>query len=211
MRYIQQGLIATMKQKGIYSGTLLEAMSAVPRHLFVSEALRFRAYDDISLPIGFGQTVSKPSVIAKMVQALELTGEERVLEIGTGSGYQSAIISLMAKSLVTMERIEELFNRARNILYRLQYTNVRCIHTDDFNDADGAYDAVIVSAGTDAIPATLFRKVSTGGTLIIPVGSRSGHRIKKFIKKDSGAAIEEDIGEAVFVPYISSESACMRF
>jgi protein-L-isoaspartate(D-aspartate) O-methyltransferase len=211
MKYIQRGLIAILKQKGIFSGTVLEAISAVPRHLFVSEALRYHAYDDISLPIGFGQTVSKPSVIAKMVQALQLTGEERVLEIGTGSGYQSAIISLLARSLVTMERIEELFNRARTVLHRLQYTNVRCIHSDDFNDAAGSFDAVIVSAGTEAIPTTLFRKVSTGGTLIIPVGSGTGHRIKKFIKKDSGEVMEEDIGEAVFVPYISSESACMRF
>jgi len=211
MTYIQQGLIATLRQKGILSGAVLEAMSAVPRHLFVSEALRFRAYDDISLPIGFGQTVSKPSVIGRMVQALDLTGEERVLEIGTGSGYQSAIISLLAKSLVTMERIEELFRRARNILTRLKHMNVRCIHTGDFNDTDGAFDAVIVSAGIDAVPSDLFRKVSIGGTLIVPVACGSGHRIKKFTIKGSGSAIEDDIGEAVFVPYISSESACVRF
>jgi protein-L-isoaspartate(D-aspartate) O-methyltransferase len=207
MRYIRQGMIATLREKGIFSGALLDVMATVPRHLFVSEALGYRAYDDASLPIGYGQTISKPSVIARMVLALGLTGDERVLEIGTGSGYQSAIISHLAASIVTIERIEGLYLRARNLLLQLNYTNIRCIHSGNFNHVDGVFDAVIVSAGTDVIPADLFGRVADGGRLVIPVGSGTGHTIKRVIKKDSRTVIEEDIGEAVFVPYIVTESA----
>ncbi len=204
MRYKQQGMIGTLGKKGIGSGPVLEVMARVPRHLFVSEALRYRAYDDVPLPIGHGQTISKPSVIASMVQALELTGRERVLEIGTGSGYQSAIIASLARNLVTMERIGELFKRARALLFSLDYSNINFIHSADFNSAKGEFDAVIVSAGADIIPPALCNKVAEGGRLIIPVGGSSGHRIKKFIKKDRDVTREEDIGAATFVPYIAS-------
>ncbi len=207
MQYIKQGLIADLRKKGISSSSVLEAMASVPRHLFVSEALRFHAYDDISLPIGNGQTISKPSVIARMVQALGLTGDERVLEIGTGSGYQSAIISRLAGSLVTMERIEELFNRARGVLFGLGYRNITFLRSGDFNEAEGMFDAVIVAAGADILPVSLFGKINPGGRLVIPVGNRRGHRIKKFIVKQNGVVMEEDIGEATFVPYIIEETA----
>src|SRR4030043_402258 len=107
MHYIRQGMINGIGKKRNCSGSVLEVMAGVPRHLFVSEALRYRAYDDISLPIGFGQTISRPSVIARMVQSLSLTGTERVLEIGTGSGYQSAVLAGLAGTVVTIERIGE--------------------------------------------------------------------------------------------------------
>jgi protein-L-isoaspartate(D-aspartate) O-methyltransferase len=207
MNYARQRLITTLGKKGISSGSVLDAIDGVPRHLFVSEALRFHAYEDISLPIGHGQTISKPSVIAKMVQSLELTGDERVLEIGTGSGYQSAIISQLAGSIVTMERIEELINRARSILFSLGYNNIRFMHSGDFNEAEGLFNAVIVAAGADILPVSLFGKIGPGGRLVIPVGNQRGHRIKKFIVKQNGVVIEEDIGEATFVPYIIGETA----
>lgn len=207
MQFVQESLISALKKKGISSGSVLQAMAGVPRHLFVSEALRFHAYNDISLPIGHGQTISKPSVIAKMVQSLDLTGDERVLEIGTGSGYQSAILSRLAGSLVTMERIEELANRARGLLFGLGYRNIQFLHSGDFNEVKGVFDAVIVAAGADILPVSLFGKIVPGGRLIIPVGSRRGHRIKKFIVKQNGVVVEEDIGEATFVPYIIGETA----
>ncbi|MBN2077926.1 MAG: protein-L-isoaspartate(D-aspartate) O-methyltransferase [Spirochaetes bacterium] len=207
MVYIQQRLIDQLRRKGISSGAVLEAMAGVPRHLFVSEALRYRAYDDASLPIGHGQTVSKPSVIARMVQALDLTGDERVLEIGTGSGYQSAIISALADSLVTMERIGELFNRARALLFSLGYRTIRCIHSGDFHHAEGTFDAVIVAAGADILPTALFEKINPGGRLVIPVRGGGGHRIKKYILRRNGGVTEEEIGEATFVPYVVGETA----
>lgn len=207
MHFVRESMIGALKKKGISSGSVLQAMACVPRHLFVSEALRFHAYNDISLPIGHGQTISKPSVIAKMVQSLGLTGDERVLEIGTGSGYQSAILSSLAGLVVTMERIEELANRARGLLFGLGYRNIQFIHSGDFNEVQGAFDAVIVAAGADILPVSLFDKITTGGRLIIPVGNRRGHRIKKFIVKQNGVVVEEDIGEATFVPYVIGETA----
>ena len=207
MVYIRQGLIDQLRRKGISSGAVLEAMAGVPRHLFVSEALRYRAYDDASLPIGHGQTVSKPSVIAGMVQSLDLTGDERVLEIGTGSGYQSAVLSHLADSVVTMERIGELFHRARALLFSLGYTQIRCMHSGDFHEAEGTFDAVIVAAGADILPAALFEKISPGGRLVIPVRGGGGHRIKKYVLRRSGGVTEEEIGEATFVPYVVGETA----
>ncbi|MBN2158302.1 MAG: protein-L-isoaspartate(D-aspartate) O-methyltransferase [Spirochaetes bacterium] len=207
MEYIRQGLISALRKKGISSSSVLEAMASVPRHLFVSEALRFHAYDDSSLPIGHGQTISKPSVIATMVQSLGLTGDERVLEIGTGSGYQSAVLSRLADSLVTMERIGELINRARALLFGLGYKNIQFVHSGDFNQAEGMFDAVIVAAGADLLPVSLFDKLVPGGRLVIPVAGRPGHRIKKFVRKRDGSVVEEDIGAATFVPYVEGESA----
>jgi len=207
MKHGIQRLISTLVKKGISSSSVLDAIASVPRHLFVSEALRFHAYEDISLPIGHGQTISKPSVIAKMVQSLELTGDERVLEIGTGSGYQSAILAQLAGYLVSMERIEELAKRARSLLIGLGYNNIRFIHSGDFNEAEGLFNTVIVAAGADILPVSLFGKIIPGGRLIIPVGNQRGHRIKKFIVKQNGVVIEEDLGEATFVPYVAGETA----
>ncbi|MCP4137752.1 MAG: protein-L-isoaspartate(D-aspartate) O-methyltransferase [bacterium] len=207
MEYTRRGMVEDLARKGVYSSTVLDAIFALPRQLFVSEALRYRAYDDTSLPIGFGQTISKPSVIAKMVQALGLTGTERVLEIGTGSGYQTALLASLCKSLVSMERIEALYLRARNVLLSLNYPNITLLHNDDFNETEGAFDAIIVAAGAEILPMDIFAKLNTGGVLVIPVGSSTGHLIKRFIKKNDDTFIEEDIGEALFVPYIVGESA----
>ena len=182
-------------------------MSEMPRHFFVSEALKYRAYDDTSLPIGFGQTVSKPSVIAKMIQSINLSGEERVLEIGTGSGYQSALLSSLAKEVVSLERIKELYLRARNLLFEFKISNVKLIHSDDFNEARDFFDAIIVAAGAEILPNDLLKKLVPGGILVIPVGNSSGHLIKKFIKKSDDLFVEENIGTATFVPYIVGEGA----
>jgi protein-L-isoaspartate(D-aspartate) O-methyltransferase len=202
MRLIRHNMVNALFEKGIPSGPVLEVMSLIPRHLFVSEALRYRAYDDISLPIGFGQTISKPSVIARMVQALALTGSERVLEIGSGSGYQTAVLSSVAGSVVSIERIAELCQRARDMVRTMGLANVNVVHTDDFNAVDGLFDAIIVAAGADILPVELFAKLHPGGRLVIPVSGGSGHRIKRFLKRLDGVIMEEEIGEAVFVPLI---------
>ena len=201
MEYIRKDMVNALALKGI-SSVVLDAIYMVPRHLFISEALRFSAYKDTSLPIGFGQTISKPSVIAMMVQALALTGDERVLEIGTGSGYQTAVLSLLADSVITMERIEFLAKRAHDTLSLFDIRNVLCLHTDDFNKAQGTFDAIVVSAGVEIFPIDLCDKLNTGGRLIIPVGNSSGHHIMRYVKKNNGDLIEDNIGRATFVPYI---------
>lgn len=202
MHYIRGEMVDALARGGISSSAVLDVLSRVPRHLFVSEALRYQAYRDISLPIGFGQTISKPSVIAKMVQAIALTGDERVLEIGTGSGYQSAVLAELAGSVVTLERIGELAARARALLVSLDYTGITCLHDGDFGKLNGEFDRIIVAAGADILPAELFGKLVNGGILVIPVAGGDGHIIKKFIKKNEQSILEENIGTATFVPLI---------
>lgn len=203
MEYTRESFAASLWGSGVSSPRVLEMMRRVPRHRFVSEALRYNAYKDISLPIGYGQTVSRPSVIARMVEALELRGHERVLEIGTGSGYQSAILAGLCGYLVTVERIGELRRRAEVLLNSMNYRNIGFIHSDDFNSARGSFDSIIVAAGTDLFPADIVYKLNEGGRLVIPVSNGSGHTIRKIVRMSNRDIITEDIGEATFVPYIT--------
>jgi len=207
MIYIRQEMVKDLAARGIASSIVLEAVMRTPRHVFVSEALRYRAYHDTSLPIGFGQTISKPSVIARMVQGLSLTGRERVLEIGTGSGYQTAILAQLCGSVVSMERIKDLSMRARSAILPFGFTNVSFLASDDFHEAPGLFDAIVVAAGADILPSRLLEKVNPGGVLIIPVGAEGDHQIMKYIKRHDGTCIEERIGEATFVPLIIGDRA----
>jgi protein-L-isoaspartate(D-aspartate) O-methyltransferase len=198
-------MVIKLEQKGISSGSVLNAMMAVPRDRFVSEALCYRAYDDTSLPIGFGQTISTPSVIASMVQSLKLTGDENVLEIGSGSGYQAAVLAVLAQSVTGMERIPELAVRSKSILNELGY-NVDIVNSDNFNIIDGIFDRIIVSAGVRILPEYLLTKLKDGGILVIPVDENgTNHYINRYVKKSNTDYFEETIGRATFVPYIVNE------
>jgi len=196
-------MVRKLEQKGISSGSVLQAMLKVPRHVFVSEALCYRAYDDTSLPIGFGQTISTPSVVASMVQSLRLTGDERVLEIGSGSGYQAAVLGELSGQVTGMERISELAERSRGAIFSLKYSNIKIINSDDFNSVDGNFDRIIVAAGVKIFPVDLLEKLEPGGILVIPVDdSNNNHIIKRFVKKNDSDYFEEEIGRANFVPYL---------
>ncbi len=198
------GMVNRLRDGGISSGSVLEAMYHVPRHMFVSEALCYRAYDNTSLPIGFGQTISTPSVVASMVQALRLTGDERVLEIGSGSGYQAAVLAELSKHVIAMERIEGLAERSRGVLFARKYTNVQVVHSGDFNDIEGTFDRIIVAAGVEIFPGELLAKLNDQGILVIPVGGGgSDHQIRRYVKKNADDYFEEEIGRATFVPYIT--------
>ncbi|HPS59196.1 MAG TPA: protein-L-isoaspartate(D-aspartate) O-methyltransferase [Spirochaetota bacterium] len=198
-------MVEKLQQKGITSGSVLEAMLNVPRHMFVSDALCYRAYDDTSLPIGFGQTISTPSVVASMVQSLKLTGDEKVLEIGSGSGYQAAVLSELSENVTAMERIPELAERSRAVLGSLG-CNVKILTGDDFNDIESVFDRIIVAAGVTVMPYDLLEKLEPGGILVIPVNENGrGHRIKRFVRKKDNDFFEEVIGMATFVPYITAE------
>lgn len=202
----RRNMVIKLEQKGISSGSVLDAMMRVPRDQFMSEALCYRAYDDTSLPIGFGQTISTPSIVASMVQSLRLTGDEKVLEIGSGSGYQAAVLAELAGEVTAMERIPELAERSKIVLSSLGY-NVKIINGDNFNDIDSAFDRIIVSAGVRIFPADLLAKLTDGGILVIPVDeSGKNHQIKRFVKKGETGYFEEIIGRATFVPYIMNEN-----
>jgi protein-L-isoaspartate(D-aspartate) O-methyltransferase len=201
MKTVRRKMLDLLSKNGVYSNSVLEAMYNIPRHYFVSEALRYNSYEDTSLPIGFGQTISKPSIIGMMVQALNLTKTERVLEIGTGSGYQTAILSYLARNVVTLERIHSLSDRARSVVFQLKLSNVRFIKGDDFNEADGLFDAIIVAAGAEILPVDLFKKLTPAGRLIIPIFADSTHKVIRYTKNGDNL-IEELITEAVFVPLV---------
>jgi protein-L-isoaspartate(D-aspartate) O-methyltransferase len=178
-------------------------MRRVPREAFVSAGQHDSAYDDHPLSIGFGQTISQPFMVAIMVQALGLKGDEKVLELGTGSGYEAAVLAEMAKEIVSVEYIPELAESARQVLDRLGYRNVE-IHTagEILGWPQGApYDAIIVSAGAPAVPEVLLDQLTWGGRLVIPVGSRWQQDLLRVTKLRKGDRTE-NLGGCYFVPLI---------
>ena len=182
---------------------VVEAMSRVPREAFVPEEYYYAAYEDRPLSIGFGQTISQPFIVALMIQALELTGDEKVLELGTGSGYEAAILAELARRVVTTEPIAELVERARKALQKLGYSNVE-VHLAEKTLGwleEAPYDAIIVSAGAPSIPQILLGQLAWGGRLVIPVGSRWQQQLMKVTKLKEGNRTE-DLGACYFVPLI---------
>jgi protein-L-isoaspartate(D-aspartate) O-methyltransferase len=182
---------------------VVQAMKRVPREAFVSPQLAYAAYDDRPLAIGFGQTISQPFIVAMMVQALGLRGNEKVLELGTGSGYVAAILAGLARKVVTVECIPELAESARRLLDRLGYANIE-VHVagSGLGRPEAApYDAIIVSAGAPSVPDALLEQLSLNGRLVIPVGSRWQQELLKVTKSRRGNNIE-NLGGCYFVPLI---------
>ena len=182
---------------------VIEAMKRVPREAFVSQEQYQAAYDDRPLGIGFGQTISQPFIVALMVQALELRGDEKVLELGTGSGYEAAILAELARKVVTVECIPELAESAKQVLDKLGYSNIE-VHVADrtLGWPEGApYDAIIVSAGAPTVPQVLLKQLAWNGRLVIPVGSRWQQELLRVTKLRKRNNIE-NLGGCYFVPLI---------
>jgi len=186
-RIAREKMVETqIKARGVKDTRVLKAMLKVPRHLFVEEALRDQAYGDFPLPIGEGQTISQPYIVAIMTEALKLKGNERVLEVGTGSGYQTAILAELALWVYTIEKYSSLLKRAKNILIKLGYKNI------SFKLGDGSlgwkevapFDAIIVTAAAPKIPQPLIDQLLEGGRIVIPVGDEYSQVLVKGIKKD---------------------------
>jgi protein-L-isoaspartate(D-aspartate) O-methyltransferase len=167
-------LVETLQQKGIRDLAVLRAVGTVPRHLFVPESVRHRAYDDVALPIGGGQTISQPWVQARYLELAALTGRERVLEVGAGSGYQTALLALLADSVFAVERITSLAQGARAALEAAGIRNVTVLVGDGTLGwrPFAPYDAILVAAASPEIPAPLMEQLAPGGRLIIPLGDR---------------------------------------
>ncbi len=189
--------------RGIKDAKLIAAMKKIPRHLFVEEALQSQAYSDHPLPIGEKQTISQPYMVALMTEALLLTGKEKVLEIGTGSGYQTAILAELSEKVFSIERIRPLAIRARKLLYELGYFNVEIkIFDGTFGWMDESpFDAIIVTAGSPDIPQPLIDQLATGGRLVIPVGDAFVQDLFRVIKTEEGVK-KEDLGGCRFVKLI---------
>jgi len=202
----RSAMVATqIAARGIRSPRVLDAMREVPREAFVPEYLRHSAYEDSPLPIGFGQTISQPHVVAFMIVALELSGGEKVLEIGTGSGYAAAVVAQIAGKVYTIERIRELADGARAALAGLGYDNVEVRHGDGTNGwpEEAPFDAVTVAAGAHEVPEALKQQLRTGGRLVIPVG-RTAHlqQLVRITRLSADRFDQEGLVPVRFVPLI---------
>ena len=186
---------------------VIEAMRRVPREAFVSQEQYHVAYDDRPLSIGFGQTISQPFIVALMVQALELRGDEKVLELGTGSGYEAAILAELAQCVITVERIPELAESAKQVLDELGYSNIE-VHVAGKTlgwSENAPYDAIIVSAGAPSVPQALTEQLTLNGRLVIPVGSRWQQELLRVTKLRRRNQIES-LGGCYFVPLIGEDA-----
>jgi len=198
-RMIKEQIIA----RGIKDPRVVEAMQQVPRDLFIPEALAGQAYGDFALPIGEGQTISQPYTVAYMCENLALSGKERVLEIGTGTGYHTAVLSHLAEWVYSVERIRSLLEQARRILEQIQRRNVITRLSDGSYGwkEEAPFDAILVTAGAPSVPEPLMEQLKTGGTLVIPVGSRNVQRLVK-IRRTAQGFIEENLMECSFVALV---------
>lgn len=199
LKMVEEQIVA----RGIKDSRLIEAMKKVPRHLFVEEALQGQAYSDHPLPIGEKQTISQPYMVALMTEALLLRGKEKVLEIGTGSGYQTAILAELAEKVFSIERIRSLAIRARELLYRLGYYNFEIKIFDGTLGwvEKSPFDAIIVTAGAPDIPQSLVDQLTMGGRLVIPVGDAFVQDLIRVTKTEEGLK-KEDLGGCRFVKLI---------
>ncbi|MEW6077694.1 MAG: protein-L-isoaspartate(D-aspartate) O-methyltransferase [Thermodesulfobacteriota bacterium] len=196
-----------LMNRGISDFQVLEAMSRVPRHLFVSKAFMDKAYEDHPLPIGEQQTISQPYIVAEMTQALQLGKKDRVLEIGTGSGYQAAIIAQIAYRVYTIERKHSLFLQARSLFDRLGYYNIVTRYSDGTLGwpEKSPFDAIIVTAGAPEIPAALVNQLAVGGRLVVPVGGEASQQLIKLVKEPNGRVRATELGGCRFVKLIGEQ------
>jgi len=198
-RMIQEQLVT----RHIRGERLLQAFREVPRHLFVPQSMQDMAYADGPLPIGQRQTISQPYIVALMTQLLELTGEERVLEVGTGSGYQAAILAKLARKVFSVERIPELAERAAQVLMDLELSNVEVVVCDGSMGlpAHAPYDAIIVTAAAPRVPEPLKDQLAPGGRLVLPVGGRDGQMLERW-RQTPKRFERENIAPVAFVPLV---------
>lgn len=197
-------LVARLREQGIEDEAVLQLMGSVPRHIFIDEAWSHRAYEDSSLPIGHGQTISQPFIVALMSQLLNVQPRARVLEVGTGSGYQTAILACLCQRLFSIERIKALVPRAQERFAAMKLRNVRVRYGDGYAGwpENAPFDGILVTAAPPEIPAALMEQLAVGGRMVVPVGTDQSQLLKVIDRTDDG--LTETILEAVhFVPLVN--------
>lgn len=203
-RTARHRMVERLARQGVRDRRVLEAMARVPRHRLVPEALRHAAYEDRPLPIGGGQTISAPDVVAVMTQALGLRGDEAVLEVGTGSAYQAAVLSHLALRIVSVERLPGLADRARSALDALAVANVVVYLGDGTRGRPdhAPFDAIVVTAGGPGVPEPLLAQLAPGGRLVGPFGQRGGQELLRITRRADGALDRESLGPCRFVALV---------
>ncbi|MDD5582898.1 MAG: protein-L-isoaspartate(D-aspartate) O-methyltransferase [Candidatus Marinimicrobia bacterium] len=196
----RQKMVNTLREYGIRDSRILSAFLTIPRHIFVPENQQEQAYADTPLPIGYGQTISQPYVIAYMLEAMNLNPTDNVLEVGSGCGYVTALLSLLVKKVTGIELEKNLVKQSRDLLKELEIKNVQIVHGDGYQGyaPNAPYDGILVSAAPETVPEPLFNQLKEGGTLIIPVGKY--YQILKKIQKKNGKPVETDLLSVTFVP-----------
>lgn len=197
-------LVALLRESGIRHPQVLEVLRTLPRHLFLDEALAARAYENISLPIGLGQTISQPWVVARMSEVLLELQPRKILEIGTGSGYQAAVLSRLVEQVYTVERIEDLLRQARRRFRALKLQHIRSRHDDGrlgWPD-EAPFDAIIVTAAGETVPPELFTQLSPGGVLLGPFGPPGDQKLMRYTLDHRGQAHGEELASVSFVPLL---------
>jgi protein-L-isoaspartate(D-aspartate) O-methyltransferase len=196
-------LVQRLRDEGIKNNQVLEVIGATPRHMFVDEALASRAYEDTALPIGHGQTISQPYIVARMTELILEVSPRTVLEVGTGSGYQAAILSQLVEKVYSTERIEPLASQARQRFRRLGYRNIRVQHSDGSWGWPqfGPFDAIIVTAGGAEIPPALLEQLHVGGRLVMPLGGRAQQTLVSVTRTET-VFEQVDLEPVVFVPLV---------
>jgi protein-L-isoaspartate(D-aspartate) O-methyltransferase len=196
-------LIETLRERGIRDLAVLRAFEQTPRHQFVPTGLRHRAYEDSALPIGNGQTISQPSIHARYLELLALTGRERVLEVGTGSGYQTVLLGHLVEQVFTIERIAALYQHAREAIQRSGVTNVSMLLGDGTLGwrEYAPYDAILVSAGAPSVPEPLLSQIAEGGRMLVPVGTRDEQRLVIY-RRVNGQIEHKEVAPVRFVPLV---------
>lgn len=199
----RQRMIDRLRHRGIGDERVLMAMTQVPRHLFVDEALAHRAYEDDSLPIKFGQTISQPYVVARMTEEVIKNQPAKILELGTGSGYQAAVLGQLVDQVFSIERIDKLTRIARRRFIKLAYKNIRCKTGDGFEGwpSEALFDVIICTAAPEKVPHQLLDQLHVGGKMILPVGNNEQQKLIAIVKEDHGYH-EELLGEVFFVPLL---------
>ena len=200
----RQKLVELVRSKGVHDPAVLKAVGRVPRHRFVPQALLRQAYDDVALPIGMGQTISQPSLQALTIEQLKLTGQEKVLEVGTGSGYQTARLACCCAMVFSIERLPELAERARKILAEIEIKNVSIMTGDGTLGwrAYAPYDAIVVAAASPSVPEPLVEQLVPGGRLLIPLGGRDAQVLTMVTRDAEGRVQQAKLLDAIFVPLL---------
>ena len=202
LKIARDRLLESLKRE-ITDARVLQAMARIPRELFIPANYYDSAYEDRPLSIGFGQTISQPFIVALMTQSLELKGDEKVLELGTGSGYQTAILAELSRWVVSVERIPELIDSARHVLKKLNYNNIEIHAVEELLGwpKEAPYNAIVVTAGAPCVPDELLQQLDFGGRIVIPTGSRWEQDLLKITKKKKRNRVES-LGGCRFVPLI---------